>query len=306
MQSFTVTEPFLDLHCALSEGPYWEKDANILRFVDIVNKTVFRVDLNVGPSSLQKVEYEISMGITAELASSGDSFLFGGKHGIGIAKKNSNEYRYIQRFWNSEELRESKEERMRANDGAVDSQGRFWISAINDPQVTKFSPEAVVFRLDTDGSFHRMIEGVTIANGMSWSKDDKTFYFTDSPTKSIFAYDYDAATGSISNKRTFFTVEEPGAVPDGHSQDEDGNLWIALYGGWRVIRVSPSGQVLGDIRLPTRNITCTAFAGEDLYITSAAESDPEKYPESARYAGGIFKCPVRIRGRSATAARIQA
>lgn len=78
--------------------------------------------------------------VTAELAGSDDSFLFGGKHGIGVGKKSSNEYRYIQRFWNEQEVKDGKDKNMRANDGAVDSKGRFWVNTICDPEVTEIAP----------------------------------------------------------------------------------------------------------------------------------------------------------------------
>lgn len=102
---------------------------------------------------------------------------------------------------------------------------------------------------------HRVITGLTIPNGMSWSKDDRIFYSTDSATRSIFAYDYDAARGSVSNKRIFFEVKEEGCVPDGHAQDEDGNLWVAIWGGWKVVKVSANGETTAEVRLPTRCIT---------------------------------------------------
>jgi sugar lactone lactonase YvrE len=121
------------------------------------------VDLNAGASSAKKTEFDISFGqvqpnrlyltpihktnitcrVTANLASSTDgSYLFGGKHGIGIAQRDSSEYRYIKRFWNDEEVAKGYENSLRANDGAVDSQGRFWVGTVNDPAVTggKFDP----------------------------------------------------------------------------------------------------------------------------------------------------------------------
>lgn len=125
-----------------------------------------------------------------------------------------------------------------------------WIMSDGSQLTTRNS--GVVFRFDPDGSRHRMIEGVTIANGISWSKDDKTMYFTDSPTQTIVAYDYESASGSISNKRVFFKVDEEGAVPDGHAQDEEGYLWVACHSAWKVVRVSPQGKVVAEISLPTR------------------------------------------------------
>ncbi|OKL56632.1 hypothetical protein UA08_08210 [Talaromyces atroroseus] len=306
MQKFTITEPFLDSKCGLSEGPFYEEATNTLRFIDIAKRHVWWVDLNEGASSARKIEYDISFGVTANLQSETDTFLFGGKHGIGIAKRDSSEYKYIQRFWNEAEIAKDYENIMRGNDGAVDSQGRFWVGAMNDPAVTngKFDPVGILFRFDTDGSLHRVLENVTIPNGLSFSLDDKTMYWTDSPTGNIYAFDYDAATGKISNQRVFWHSEIGG--PDGHAMDAEGNLWVALWGGWKVVRVSPEGKVTAEIEVPTRCPTAVVFVGEDVYITSEQDPEADKYPESARWHGGVFKCHVGIRGRKLFDAKITA
>lgn len=154
----------------------------------------------------------------------------------------------------------------------------------------------VVFRLDPDLSLHRMIEGVTIPNGITWSADDKTMYFADSPTKNIFAYDFDAETGSISNKRVFYRVENENGVPDGHVIDEEGCMWTAVHGIGKVLRISPQGKLLAEISIPTRCPTCPAFVDEDLYITSAEEEMPDQFPESKKYNGSLFKINVGVKG----------
>lgn len=95
-----------------------------------------------------------------------------------------------------------------------------------------------------------MITGVTIPNGLSWSMDNKTMYFTDTAKATIYAYDFDEESGNISNRRPFFQPID--GSPDGHTQDEHGNLWVALWGGWKVVRVSPEGEVTAEVRVPTR------------------------------------------------------
>lgn len=162
-----------------------------------------------------------------------------------------------------------------------------------------------------------MLEGVTIPNGMSWSNDDKLMYFTDTPNMSVDVFDYEAKSGSISNRRVFFKYEGEGG-PDGHTQDEHGNLWIAICGGGQVLQVSPEGKILAKVHLPGRMATCThmlysapsfisfanshrvgpALGGEGtLYVTSALEEDPEKYPESAKVSGSLFACHVGVKGQ---------
>lgn len=151
-----------------------------------------------------------------------------------------------------------------------------------------------LFRLDTDLSVHRIIENVTIPNGMSWTRDDKSFFFTDSPSASIVKYKYDRRGIDLASKTTFFKTDE--GVPDGHCQDAEGHLWIALFGAGKVVRVSPEGEIVAEIHLPARCVTCPGICGEDLYVTSAEEEEPEKHPESTKLQGAVFRIPIGIRG----------
>lgn len=101
---------------------------------------------------------------------------------------------------------------------------------------------------------------MTIPNGMSWSQDDKLLYLADTKDRSIYTYDFNADTGSLSNKRLFFLTEE-GTGPDGHAQDVDGNIWTAVWGAWKVVKVSPAGRVTAEIKLPTRCVTVSLPPG---------------------------------------------
>ena len=165
---------------------------------------------------------------------------------------------------------------------------------MNDPKITPPSDDGVLFRLDPDLTLHRMLEGLSIPNGMGFSPDGRTMYFTDSPRKSVDRFDFNGATGSISNRGVFYRVEGEG-VPDGAAIDESGCLWIAVNGQGKVLKVDPDGKLVGDIVFPTRMVSCPAFAGEDLFVTSAEEEEPEKYAESARYAGSLFRVHVGVR-----------
>jgi sugar lactone lactonase YvrE len=120
-----------------------------------------------------------------------------------------------------------------------------------------FVHAAVLFRLDLDGTLRRVEEGMTIPNGMSWSQDDKSLYLADTKDCAIYKYDYDAETGFISNKRVFYKTEE-GTGPDGHAQDAEGNIWTAVWGAWKAVRISPEGEVTAEVKLPTRCITVRA------------------------------------------------
>jgi len=195
---------------------------------------------------------------------------------------------------------------MRMNDGAVDSKGRFWAGSMNDPKVKKPTTEGILFRLDTDLTLHRIIENATIPNGIGWNDKDDTMFWTDSMTHTIWAFDFESVTGNLSNRRVFFELIDKSGEPDGFAIDVEGCIWSAVYYGSKVIRISPEGKVIGEISLPTRCITCPAFVGTELFITSAKEPHPEKHPESAKYGGNLFKVDVGVRGRPKHKFRIDA
>lgn len=118
-------------------------------------------------------------------------------------------------------------------------------------------------------------------------------YFTHSTSRQITAWDYDADKGTLSNERVVYHHVGPG-FPDGCAIDKDGNLWHAVYGESRVIKLSPQGDIIGAVILPTRNITCPEFAGTELFITSA--DDDEGEGDSKKYGGGLFRVDVGTTG----------
>jgi sugar lactone lactonase YvrE len=283
-----------------------------------VGAKLYIVDLSKGPNSLRTIDTRISIGVTADIEGSDEVILAGAKDGITKFNVNSARHEYVAKFWNEDDGPDKAKEyvfeqkikslysctcRMRSNDGAADSEGRFWVGTMNDPFVKEPTDEGVLFRLDTDGTLHRMIEkGPAIPNGISWNEKNDTMFLTDSPENNILAFDFDAATGNISNKRVFFHNQEDSHI-DGHVRDVEDCIWHACYAGSKIIRISPEGKVIGEISFPTRNITCPAFVGTELYVTSAAEEEPDKYPESAKFAGNLFRVDVGIKGRPRHKAR---
>ncbi|KAJ9656004.1 rRNA-processing protein cgr1 [Neophaeococcomyces mojaviensis] len=271
---------------------------------DINSSKLYLIDLNKGPSSLREIDTGMPIGVTADIEGVDSSrvVLAGAKDGVTKFDLETGQHEYIAKFWSGAEA-EDKARRMRSNDGAVDSAGRFWVEAFDDPEISEPKDEGVVFRLDQDGSLKTMHENMVIPNGITWNAEDNVMHLTDTTVGKIWAFKYDARSGDISDKKLFYQHEGPGN-PDGHTIDADGNIWQALYGGSRVIRINPEGKVTGEVLLPTRNITCPVFAGTDLFITTAVEDEPDKYPESAKFAGNLFKVNVGVRGTSRYKARV--
>ncbi|CAG5178977.1 uncharacterized protein ALTATR162_LOCUS8971 [Alternaria atra] len=302
IKKYEITEPWLKTYYSLGEGPFWEEETNTIRFLDIEKKKLLRVDMSKGPSSLTTIkDYDISMGCTADIEGNDKEFIFGGKYGFGIANKQTGEYRWIKKVWSEPELSANKHENFRGNDGAVDSAGRFWAGFMFDPMVSEWREDGAVFRLNPDLSLDRPMSDIIIPNGTTWNKNDDTMFFADSPTKTIFQFDFDPKTGEISNKRPFFTMPEDNrygkdAVPDGHCIDEEGYMWTALHGGWHVLRISPQGEIVAEIKVPTSQPTCPCFVGEELFITSSGGTSGENGGPVDEHAGSCFKIHVGVRG----------
>jgi len=186
----------------------------------------------------------------------------------------------------------------RFNDGKVDPSGRIWVGSMaSDCKGT----EGFFYCIHKDKSWTLERENVGISNGLAWTKDKKIMYYIDSTPKKVFAFDYEDSTGKISNERVAFEWKEENSTVDGMTIDSVGFLWIAIWGGEKVIRVNPAnGEVVMNVKVPgARNITSCCFGGPDLttlYITSAScDTDITAYPNAGclfRYEAGVSGLPV--------------
>jgi sugar lactone lactonase YvrE len=139
----------------------------------------------------------------------------------------------------------------------------------------------------------------TVANGLDWSPDGRTFYFADSAAGAIYAYDFDPAPGTLAHRRVFAMVDPADGRPDGLTVDAEGCVWAALWDGWAVRRFDPSGRMMSDLRLPVPRPTSVAFGGADyrtLYITSARIRLPARILADAPFSGGIFAADAGVAG----------
>ena len=179
----------------------------------------------------------------------------------------------------------------RFNDGKVDPMGNYWAGTMD--KVDEVLKEGSLYALKTDGSVKEMLSGVTVSNGLCWNLEKSVFYYVDSPTKEIRAYDFNPDTLELGDHRTVYKVDSEDVFPDGMCIDIDGNLWLALWNGYAVLNIdADTGELIGKIDIPCKKVTSSCFGGEvfdELYITTASkgmsEEDWIKYPDS----GKVFK-----------------
>ncbi|CAM1505249.1 Fc.00g108860.m01.CDS01 [Cosmosporella sp. VM-42] len=290
LQQWTVEKPWLETHCLLGEGPFYEKATKTVRFVDIRKKQLHTVSVAGGLSSLQTIQLDVCPTVTANIAGVDpeDKILLGMKFGVAVLDRKTGEYELLDKF------NEPHNERVRSNDGAADPHGRFWLGSMTDFGLGAFQAEGSLFRF-TSSSREEFLKDLIIPNSIGWSPDHKTMYFTHSSARQVHAFDYDLDTGSVSNQRLFYQHEGPGE-PDGFRVDVDGNIWHAVYGEGRVLKISPQGEKIGEIKLPTRNITCVQFVETELIITTAADGADDAEELSKEYGGAVFRVDVGTTG----------
>jgi D-xylonolactonase len=175
----------------------------------------------------------------------------------------------------------------RFNDGHVDAQGCLWFGSMD---AGESKPTGSLYRIDSYGNLTNADSGYVITNGPAISPDGKTLYHTDTLEKTVFAFDL-LPDGSLGGKRPFVKILGSG-YPDGMAVDADGNVWIALFGGWRIERYSPEGKRIGHMGFPCSNITKLAFGGENLrtaYVTTAWKGLTPGQRAHEPLAGGLFK-----------------
>jgi sugar lactone lactonase YvrE len=165
----------------------------------------------------------------------------------------------------------------RLNDGRVDARGRLWIGTM-DNQLHR--PNGALYRVTGDGEVTRLFGDVIVTNGIAFSPDNRTLYFTDTRRHCTWMFDFDLDDGVIRNRRVFADYSASGERPDGACVDVAGGLWTAFFSGGRLVRYRPDGTIDTVIPLPVTNPTCLCFGGGDLktlFVTTARKFlDPEQ------------------------------
>ncbi|WP_439496015.1 SMP-30/gluconolactonase/LRE family protein [Bosea sp. (in: a-proteobacteria)] len=184
----------------------------------------------------------------------------------------------------------------RFNDGKCDRQGRLWAGTMRlDASRTSGSLYAVA----PDLSWQRRETGLTVANGLDWSPDGRTFYFADSAPGRIYAYDFDMGSGLLDRRRVFAEIDPALGRPDGLAVDSAGFVWCAVWDGWCLHRYAPDGRLVREVSLPVPRPTSIAFGGDGLktlFITSARIRLPSRVLAEAPFSGGLFTLPVDVPG----------
>jgi len=273
-------ELLYDIKATLGEGPVWDSRTQTLYWLDIINRRIY---------------------------ANGDVFLEADETIGCIAPRNNGGLILTKRFsfWTCESdssqltlLSALTDEppNNRFNDGKCDPRGRFLAGTMD---MGEKDPNGSLYSYD-GRSTTKLLGNITISNGLTWSPDYKTFYYIDTPTHEVMAFDYDLETGAIANPRLAVRIPDEFGWPDGMTSDMQGNLWVAMWGGAQVTKWDPdTGQLLERIPVPAKNVSSCVFGGRDmneLYITSARKGLDEGTLKRYPLTGGVFRMGTKVEG----------
>lgn len=280
----------LDTICAmqgyLGEGPIWLERSGTICWLNIMEGVLMTHRWSDGRQAKHQFDDAIGM---AQPAADGGLV-------IGVGTK---VFRYDPATGRQELLvnLEPDQPGHRCNDAIVDPRGRLWVGTTHREH---HHEAGALYKVSADGTALRMLEKLTITNGMAFSLDDHLLYHIDSPLRRVHSYRFHAEEGVIDHEKTAIRIPEMLGGPDGMCRDAEGKLWIAHWGGHGVYRWDPvTGGLMEKLQVPAPHVTSCAFVGPELdhmVITTARKEMGEEalreYPQS----GDVFICKMPVRG----------
>lgn len=257
-------ELIADYQCVVGEGPLWHPDEQRVYWTDIVTGRMFRYD----PASGQHEQIYSGEQVGGFTIQEDGALLLFMERGRIATWRDGTLTTLVPEI--------PAERETRFNDVIADPQGRVFCGTISprwDEGETAVR-RGRLYRLDPDLTLTVLLEGVGVSNGMGFTPDRHGLYYTDTPTLEVSLFDYDEATGALSNRRVFARAseDEGEGAPDGMTMDAEGCVWSARWGGSCLVRYAPDGRELSRVQFPARKVSCAIFGGpdySDLYVTTA-------------------------------------
>lgn len=266
---------------SLGEGPVWSVEGQCLYWVDIVGRQVQRVNLDGQGHRVWPTPEKVGSAVPA----ASGTMILALRNGLGRLDLTSGQVDPVLTL-------EEDKPGQRFNDGKCDPQGRFWFGSMHDLETDSVG---ALYRYDPTGTCSQMLTGITTSNGLGWSPDGRTFYYTDSIARQIYTFTFHH-DGGISDRRVFAQDPEH-YVPDGLTVDAEAFIWSAKWDGGQLVRYAPDGRVDRVVTMPVRRPTSCTFAGPDLrtlVVTSAAWGLSTLSPDGLD--GAVFLLDVGVAG----------
>lgn len=281
-------EPVLEAGADLGEGPCWDLERGLLTWVDITAGRVHLMTENGTPQG----SHEVATHVGAALPADGGGWLLAVRDGFVLLSQDGSVTEVCTVGPDRPDIR--------FNDAKVDPAGRaFGGTMAYDTR----AGAAALYRLDSGPQATVVLDGLTLSNGLGWSPDAGRFYFIDSHTQQVAVHDYDLSTGELGGRAVLVEIPEADGMPDGLCVDDDGCVWVALWGGAKVHRYTPDGRLDTVLELPVSQPTSCAFggaSGDILFITTAVFELDDATRRAEPLGGALFACRPGVTGPAAT------
>lgn len=282
----TKAELCYEIKSKLGEGAFWNHQEQRLYWVDIEGKKVHLFD----PSKNTNTTFDTPSRVGTIVPKNKEEAVIALEDGIYMINTSNGEITLLSDV-------ESDMMFNRFNDGKCDPNGNLWIGSMH---LDQSAPKASLYKVDEKGLAKKMLDSVTISNGIVWTKDRRTMYYIDTPTGHIRAFDFDAYHSTISNERVVVIIPESLGFGDGMAIDAEDKLWVGLWNGNAVARFDPiSGELIEKIEVPAHNVTSCSFGGNNfdtLYITTSSLDMTEKEKMKYPFAGSLFMVKPGVKG----------
>ena len=253
-------ETLIDFNLEIGESPVWDERRGVLWFVDILSPAVLGLELatrKVSTHAMPAAVGSVSLAMDTRL-------VVALRTGVHLFDPGSGELEFLVHP-------EPNRAMNRLNDGKVGPDGCFWIGSMHDS--VPRAPSGALYRVAPSGESRCVLDGIKVSNGLAWSPDGGTMYHADSRGSYVNAFDFDVATGDLSNGRALMTLTEEQGLPDGAAVDDRGFYWSAGVTAGRLNKISPQGALVESIELPVAAPTMPCFGGLDkrtIFVTSLA------------------------------------
>nr|CAH7717324.1 unnamed protein product [Callosobruchus chinensis] len=293
VRSFTidkVTDPIQH-----AEGPFWHGKTQELYFVDTFKGTIYRWSYKDRKTQSYHLENHNSVGVIIPIKDKEDQFIVAADRDIyklhwplsgNDTKAELEHLATVDKDKHANQF----------NDGKADSNGRLWLGTLTRNEDLSVAPKGgSLYLISGPKHIHEKEISLSISNGLDWCNEEKTLYHIDSETRKVTQYHFNKETGHIQNKKIIFDLRDHPSlegIPDGMVADEEGNLWIALYGGSAIIKIDPNtGDLLETIKMPVKYCTSLVFGGTDLatlFVTTSRLKLKEEELSQSPSAGSVF------------------
>lgn len=278
--------------CVVAESPIWSQRGQCFYWVDVGKQTVHKWQANKDLSGTAHQIVHLPFVFSAIFEGADNKLYLVAEHQVlhfDFTSANTESIIHCEQL----------DQEHRFNDAKVDAKGRLWLGSMNK---TLQAPSGHLYSFEKNQTIQQKDKDFIVSNGLSWSPNNKVMYVVETVSRTIYQYNFNLKSGEVSNKMPLIIFDETQGKPDGITIDKNGNIWVAMWDGWAVLRVNPKGDIIDTIQLPVARPTSVTFGGEllnTLLITTASYGLTPEALEQYPYSGSILSYQTHTQGLTA-------